>query len=457
VKILPERLAQFARPFWLPAAPAEPTPDSHSTNEISVVTAFFDIGRSNWKGKVVGGQKVPDWQPRSSETYLEWFGNLARLRNQMVIFTEERFAGRVLELRRAHGLESLTTVMVCEDLLGPTGTLAAAYSLIERAMSPELHELVHNPAFPEFWNADYNLVTALKPCFVGAALDLDLIAHGQVAWVDFGYCRDDQRFDPALPWRFDCAGRMNLFYLAAPDERPVFDIIRCGSTYFQSGVIVGPAGSWSPFRRAIDEAWASLLAVGFVHNDQTPLIIAYRQVPELFHTHVVEGWFVVLQKFDATIIALPPPRGCNLALGKRATQSSVCQWSLEATPEDDASRVVSGHFTGSYNCHTGLDLSPWWRVDLQNIHQISEVRIYNRVCHTGEIVARLNRLELQISDDDRTWRTVFRKDTRTILRGPTGMNPFVWYPEAQISGRYVRIQLIDREYLHLEQVQIYGD
>jgi hypothetical protein len=85
-------------------------------------------------------------------------------------------------------------------------------------------------------------------------MDLGLIAHWQVAWIDFGYCRDDQRFDPAPPWRFDCASRMNLFYLAAPDDRPVFDIIRGGSTYFQSGVIVGPTDCWSRFREAIDDA-----------------------------------------------------------------------------------------------------------------------------------------------------------------------------------------------------------
>jgi Bacterial protein of unknown function (HtrL_YibB) len=101
-------------------------------------------------------------------------------------------------------------------------------------------------------------------------MDLGLIAHWQVAWIDFGYCRDDQRFDPAPPWRFDCASRMNLFYLAAPDDRPVFDIIRGGSTYFQSGVIVGPTDCWSRFREAIDDAWSSLLATSSFTTTKRP-------------------------------------------------------------------------------------------------------------------------------------------------------------------------------------------
>ena len=165
---------------------------------------------------------------------------------------------------------------------------------------------------------------------------------------------------------------------------------------------------------------------------------------------------MVLEGTKARNVAAPAPRGRNLALGKRATQSSVCQWSLEATPDADAARVVSGHFTGSYNCHTDLDPSPWWRVDLDEVHEISEVRIYNRVSPVPGILVRASRLEIQVSEDDRTWKTVFRKETSTLLRGPTSKSPFIWIPEEQVFGRFVRIQLLDTQYLHLEQVEIYG-
>ena len=165
---------------------------------------------------------------------------------------------------------------------------------------------------------------------------------------------------------------------------------------------------------------------------------------------------MVLEGTKARSVAPPAPRGRNLALGKRATQSSLSPWSLEADPESEAARVVSGHFTGSYNCHTGLDSPPWWRVDLDEIQKISEIRIYNRVSPNQAIVARLNRLEIQVSNDDKTWKTVFRKETKTTLRGPTRTSPFIWRPEEPVSGRYVRIQLLDKQYLHLEQVEIYG-
>ncbi len=165
---------------------------------------------------------------------------------------------------------------------------------------------------------------------------------------------------------------------------------------------------------------------------------------------------MVLEGTKTKNVQTPPPKGRNLSRGKPATQSSLSPWSLEPTPELEAARVVSGHFTGSYNCHTGLDAPPWWRVDLETIEQITEVRIYNRVSPYPGVLARASRLEIQVSNDDDSWTTVFRKNTSDLLRGPTLKSPFIWIPEEQVWGRYFRIQLLERQYLHLEQVELYG-
>src|SRR5215469_2654074 len=49
---------------------------------------------------------------------------------------------------------------------------------------------------------------------------------------------------------------------------------------------------------------------------------------------------MVLEGTKARNVAAPAPRGRNLALGKRATQSSTSEWSLGADPASDAARVV---------------------------------------------------------------------------------------------------------------------
>jgi predicted SAM-dependent methyltransferase len=149
--------------------------------------------------------------------------------------------------------------------------------------------------------------------------------------------------------------------------------------------------------------------------------------------------------------ALP---GRNLALGRRATQSSVSPWSRAPTPDADAAGVVSGVWTNSYNCHTAIEDRPWWRVDLESVCRIQQVRLYNRLTNFGMMV-RSNRFEIDVSNDDATWRTVFRKDN-DMLVGGRRQTPFIWTPEREIRGRFLRIQLLGRTYLHLEQVEIFG-
>ena len=149
------------------------------------------------------------------------------------------------------------------------------------------------------------------------------------------------------------------------------------------------------------------------------------------------------------------PPGRNLALGRRATQSSVSPWSRAPTPEQDAARVVSGVWTNSYNCHTAIEDRPWWHVDLESVCRIEQVRIYNRLTNL-EMMRRTFRFEIHVSDDAATWRTVFRKDDDIVVHGRRQM-PFIWTPEQAVRARFVRIQLLGRTYLHLEQVEVFGE
>ena len=52
-------------------------------SEISIVTAFFDIGRGNW----TPDKGLPHYLQRSNDTYLERFSHLSKLENEIVIFT----------------------------------------------------------------------------------------------------------------------------------------------------------------------------------------------------------------------------------------------------------------------------------------------------------------------------------------------------------------------------------
>ncbi|ECV9876617.1 hypothetical protein AVM38_004513, partial [Salmonella enterica subsp. enterica serovar Cerro] len=50
---------------------------------ITIVTAYFDIGRSHWTSQNGFAPRIE----RTTDEYMDWFSNLAQLENDMVIFT----------------------------------------------------------------------------------------------------------------------------------------------------------------------------------------------------------------------------------------------------------------------------------------------------------------------------------------------------------------------------------
>ena len=88
--------------------------------------------------------------------------------------------------------------------------------------------------------------------------------------------------------------------------------------------------------------------------------------------------------------------GKNLAIGKPASQSSLCEWSLRP---DEASGAVTGPVSGRFTYHTRHEDRPWWMVDLLTIVEVSSIKIFNRM----DIPSRANGLEVFVSADGRKW------------------------------------------------------
>ena len=288
---LPLTLAPIAEVVWpAPSAP-RPAPLACAADDITVVTAFFDIGRGEWRH---GGARFQ----RTVDDYFAMFARLAKLKNQMIVFTEPGLAARALELRRANGLEDRTIVVAIPDLF-ESGLVAPIEAAIERRMSDLFRHWVIKPESPEYREPRYVLVNALKSAFVCAALDLGIVEAPQVAWIDFGYCRDDQRFDPEQPWRFDAGGKINLFHIVALDETPITRVVRYGTVYFQGCHIVGPALAWPALASEMSFGLAALLACDLVDDDQTLLLMAWRKSPRSYRIHPVQSrdWFVVFRRF----------------------------------------------------------------------------------------------------------------------------------------------------------------
>lgn len=124
---------------------------------------------------------------------------------------------------------------------------------------------------------------------------------------------------------------------------------------------------------------------------------------------------------------------------------------LPMTTQLDAAGAVDGFRDGQWGFHTALDPQPWWQVDLGQPTALDRVVVYNRC--DGGAGSRAAHLELLISDDTNVWTTVYRHDGTTFGGQPDG-RPLVVKMDARVA-RYVRLQLPEQGFLHLDEVEIY--
>jgi hypothetical protein len=139
-------------------------------------------------------------------------------------------------------------------------------------------------------------------------------------------------------------------------------------------------------------------------------------------------------------------KGINLALNKPTTQSSVYDPKCY-----DAYGACNGKKTGGFGFHTLKENQPWWQIDLQSPYQILEIRIYNRI----DIPERAVSLNVLFSNDATHWQLSYSNDNKCLFGGIDG-NPLVLNNTDKELARYVRIQLRNNDYLHLDEVEIYG-
>lgn len=123
----------------------------------------------------------------------------------------------------------------------------------------------------------------------------------------------------------------------------------------------------------------------------------------------------------------------------------------EMTPRIDAAGGCDGIKDGAHGFHTSRATKPWWQVDLGTAQPITKVVVWNRTDGASE---RAGHLSIRLSGDGNDWRTVYIHDG-TLFYGFTDHKPLVVHLKGQ-EGRFVRLQLPDTTFLHLDEVEVFG-
>lgn len=250
-------------------------------NEVTLVTAYFNIGRGEWKELGRGNDK-----------YLTYFKHWARIRNRLIVYTFPEMVEKVKDVRRSFGLEDKTVVIPVNDI---TAIQPQMYERIKEVMKNKESWRFHKRLFnPESWNYRYNYIMAIKAFFLKDAVERGL-AHGMMAWIDFGYDHGGDNFpykeDFDFLWQYNFEPKIHVFLEnSLDDDIPVFRIVQNMQVYVRGSLIVAPDELWKTLWDIIQDAVFTLADCGLADDDQLLMVMAYRKRPELFMPHQTRFW-----------------------------------------------------------------------------------------------------------------------------------------------------------------------
>ena len=272
-------------------------PIEFNMNEISIVTAFFDIGRGDWTPQ----KGLPHYLQRTTDTYFDRFANMAKLDNTIIVYTSEELADKVWDIRKDK--ESKTVVCVVDF----EKEFDEYRSSIRKIQNNPNYLAKINPSQiknPEYWSADYVLVNLLKSHFVNHAIGSGTIDTDLVAWLDFGYCREPSTLNGVSLWEYPFdKEKIHFFNIKEYNGTSLTDIIANNDVHVTGPMIVASQKMWPLLEKLVDNSFRELIKNDLIDDDQTLLLMSYLQQPESFELHPISpnDWFIAFKEYNENL------------------------------------------------------------------------------------------------------------------------------------------------------------
>jgi hypothetical protein len=223
------------------------------------------------------------------------------LENEIVVFTESRFADRIHAARAKLGYSTQTKIIAKDRLFEEHADRLETIARIMR--QPGYLDGVTHPHCPEYWEPRYVLINYLKSTFACEALDSGLATGDFAAWIDFGYCRDEATLPKSLKWDYPVLRpHPSVEHRAAPIHRTSFRSSRPIRSTSPVPPSLRACGKWPELKRLMQNAFDMLVSFRLMDDDQTLLLMSYRAAPHLFETHYVDaaktGWFIIFKDYN---------------------------------------------------------------------------------------------------------------------------------------------------------------
>lgn len=258
-------------------------------NDITIVTAFYDIGREEWKS-----------YGRSVEEYFRCFKLLCQLQNKIVVFTQSKFKKEFDDILSTIKKD---LIVFYEDDIINNDYYINQISKIQKSSS--YINGILTPDCPEYWNPYYVYVNFLKSTFCLEAIKKVPEISDTISWIDFGYVKKQEQIPQSKLWNYAFDDKIHLWSIKdIPQEVNLIHTIKTNTVYIQGCHIVSSKNKWFDLNEMMQDQLDYLLSNDLIDDDQTLLLMSYilnTQDFILYNENINYndlGWFFVFQYYN---------------------------------------------------------------------------------------------------------------------------------------------------------------
>lgn len=264
-------------------------------NEITIVSAFYDIGRKDIKNF-----------ERDNDKYLSYFDFWAGLKNKVIIYTTDDMKESILEIRKKYNLEN-KTVIITKDLKEfdeqSLEKIKDTFNKYDQTLNRK------NPNNIECISPIYCYLMYLKPFFVCDAIQRGLTSEN-IMWLDFGFNHggkffiDKKQFNFLLERQDSIDNeKINFFSIKDDDKQTLANIYFSMEAYIIGGLIFANYKKWQIFKDNLRKSLNCFSSLGMIDDDQIMLLWCFRNYPRNYNTIKIYFWFDCLYYFIPQNIA----------------------------------------------------------------------------------------------------------------------------------------------------------
>lgn len=245
-------------------------------SNVTFVTSFFDIGRDTW----LPDRGFPKNLAKTIDEFFIDFAKLAKLENEIFVFTTPEYFDRIAELRADR-----PTTAFDFDLENEADDLRDRIDLVYA--TPDYQRLIdpRQRGYPKYWNSDYVVTKLLKATMVCIA---SIQAQNDaMAWIDFDYFNTNnipegmKEFNITQP-----IDKIHVFKTQDYDPKvTIHDIVAQNLSHIDTGCILASKNNWKKLEFLIMEGVRELLQNFLIDDDSLFVLLATLVDKDLFMQH----------------------------------------------------------------------------------------------------------------------------------------------------------------------------